>query len=306
MLLVVLSSCGGSSRSSFVTAGGSPTGTSPTSATSVPQFAHLVVLVEENESFSEVVGNSSMPYFNHLIASFGLATQYFANAHPSLPNYFVLTAGDTISLDNNFAGPVTQGNVVRALKNAGKTWKSYAESLPSIGYLGGDLGAYVKHHNPFAYFSDVLNDPAEAGNIVPFSEFAADLSSGALPDYAFIVPDVNDDAHDCPSGLSNCSNAQKLSAADEWLQSNIDPLLQSSTIQNSLLIITFDEGDASDNAHGGGQIATLIVSPKSKAGYRSPTFYQHESVLRLSMEALGVHDLPGNSANAPGMGEFFK
>jgi len=34
--------------------------------------------------------------------------------------------------------PVSMDNVVRELVAAGKTWKAYAESLPSVGYLGGD------------------------------------------------------------------------------------------------------------------------------------------------------------------------
>jgi hypothetical protein len=82
--------------------------------------------------------------------------------------------------------------------------------------------------------------------------------------------------------------------------------VKTSAFQDSLLIITFDEGDVTDNAHGGGQVMTLIVSPKAKAGYKSTTLYQHESTLRLTMERLGVSDLPGAGASAPQMGEFFK
>jgi acid phosphatase len=201
---------------------------------------------------------------------------------------------------------VTQDNVVRALTAAGRTWKCYAEALPSAGYMGGDDGAYIGHHDPFVYFSDVQNSSSQAANIVPFTQLAADLSSNELPDYAFIVPNINNDAHNCPAGLTTCSDAQKLANADQWLVFNIKPLLTSSAFQNSLLVITFDEGDTSDDSHGGGQVATVIVSPLAKPGYRSTTFYQHESTLRLMMEGLGVSDLPGNAASAPDMSEFFK
>jgi phosphatidylinositol-3-phosphatase len=302
LTLAALTACGGGSSSQSSTTPGS----TPAPGSAVPQFAHVLVVVEENHSFNQVIGNSVMPYFNQLASNYGLATQYYADAHNSLLDYFMLTTGATIAQDDNYVGPVTQDNVARALKAAGKTWRCYAESLPSAGYTGGDTGAYVKHHNPFAYFSDVLNDPTQAANIVPFTQFATDVADGSLPDYSFIVPNVNDDAHNCPAGLSTCTDNQMLAAADQWLQANIDPLLKSASFQNSLLIVTFDEGDLSDDTHGGGQVATLIVSPQAKTGYQSPTLYQHESTLRLTMEALGVSDLPGAAATAPEMTDFFK
>ena len=85
--------------------------------------------------------------------------------------------------------------------------------------------------------------------------------------------------------MTTCSDQQKLVAADQWLSVKIAPLLASSAFQNSLLVITFDEGDGTDTAHGRGQVATVIISPLTKPGYRSTMFYQHESTLRLMMEA---------------------
>jgi acid phosphatase len=296
------SACGGG--------GSSPTMTTGSGGGTVPAVSHVFVVVEENHSYGDVIGSSSMPYLNGLATAYGLATQYYANAHPSLPNYFELTAGDATSitgvLGDSYPGPMTQDNVVRALTSAGKTWKSYAESLPAIGYLGGNSGAYDKAHNPFAYFSDVVNDSTQAGNLVPFSQLAADITSGSVPDYALIVPNLNDDAHDCPAGMSTCSDAQKLAAADQWLRSNIDPVIKSPVFQDSLMVIVFDEGDLTDLANFGGHVAAIIVSPKGKTGYQSTTSYQHQSVLRLSLKALGVTALPGDAATAPDMGEFFQ
>jgi hypothetical protein len=300
-LAVLESACGGGLSSS------SPVGTG---GGSVPAVSHMFVVVEENHSYGEVIGNTGMPYFNHLATTYGLATQFYANAHPSLPNYFELTAGDGTSITglagDFYTGPMTQDNVVRALTAAGKTWKSYAESLPAIAYLGGDSGAYLKKHNPFAYFSDVISDSTQAGNIVPFSQLATDIANGSVPNYAFIVPNVNDDAHDCPVGMSSCTDAQKLAAADQWLQTYIDPVIRNSVFQDSLMVIVFDEGDLTDITNFGGHVAAVIVSPKSKAGYQSTTTYQHQSVLRLSLKALGVTDLMGDAASAPDMGEFFQ
>jgi hypothetical protein len=298
------SACGGGLSSTTTT------NSTATSSAAFPSFSHVFIVVEENHSYGDVIGNTGMPYFNGLVASYGLATQFYGNAHPSLPNYFELTAGEGTSITgaagDSYPGPVTQDNVVRTLTTAGKTWKSYAESLPAIGYLGGDSGAYVKRHNPFAYFSDVINDPMQASNIVPFSQLVTDIANGSVPSFALVIPNINDDAHDCPAGMSSCTDAQKLAAADQWLLSSIDPVIKSSVFQNSLIVITFDEGDFADLSNGGGHVASLIVSPKSKTGYQSTTFYQHQSLLRLSLKALGVTHLFGDAASAPDMGEFFR
>jgi acid phosphatase len=252
--------------------------------------------VEENHSYSEVIGNSSMPYLNSLASNYGLATQYYANLHPSISDYFMLTTGQPLTLDDTFTGTVNSDNVVRDLTAKGKTWKSYAESLPSVGYTGGDVLPYMKHHNPFVYFTDVLQQPAQLNNVVPFTDFASDLSSGHLPNFSFIIPNVDDDAH-----------TGSLAQADSWLQANIAPLINSSQFQqNGLLIITFDEGDLSDLANGGGHVATVIVSGKSKKKFQSTTMYQHQSTLRTILQALGVTDFPGASSVAPAMNEFFQ
>jgi acid phosphatase len=260
-----------------------------------PQFGHVFLLVEENHSYSEVIGSSSMPYLNSLAAQYGLATQYFANAHPSIGNYFMLTTGQLVTNDDAFTGMVTIDNVVRELAAAGKTWKSYAESLPSVGYSGGDVYPYAKHHNPFSYLSDVLSSSSEAQNLVPFSQFNSDLANDQLPTFSFIVPNLLDDAHD-----------GTLQTADSWLQQNLAPLIASTTFQkDGLLIIVFDESDATDVTNGGGHVAALIISPKAKKGYQSTTLFQHQSVLRLILRGLGVTSYPGAAASAPDMGEFF-
>ncbi|MGA8539075.1 MAG: alkaline phosphatase family protein [Terriglobales bacterium] len=260
-----------------------------------PAFKHVVLVVEENHSYTEVIGSSSMPYFNSLASKYGLASQYFANGHPSIPNYFMLTTGLSETFDDNFSGTISDDNIVRELVKAGKTWKSYAESLPSPGYLGSDSGLYLRHHNPFSYFSDVQNDGSQAANIVPFTQFATDLADNALPQYSFIVPNRMDDAHD-----------GTLAQADAWLQANIAPLISNPAFQNNgLLIITFDEGDQADLNHGGGQVATLVISSQAKNGFQSQTFYQHQSTLRLILASSGVGTFPGLAATAPDMTEFF-
>src|SRR6266571_4980236 len=235
--------------------------------TPAPPAGHLVIVVEENSDYSDVIGNTTMPYLN------GLAQQY------------ALATDDGSSTIENV------DNIVRELVAAGKTWKSYAEDLPSVGYTGGDVGNYARKHNVFALLSDVVNDPAQQSRLVPFTQFATDLANGTLPDFSNVVPNLCNDAHDC-----------SLATADAWLRANIAPLIESATFQkDGLLVIVFDEA-GSDDTHGGGRVACVLVGPKVKRGYQSSTVYQHESLLRLAAEALGLKTLPGAAASAPEMG----
>ncbi|HZO81164.1 MAG TPA: alkaline phosphatase family protein [Candidatus Binataceae bacterium] len=264
-----------------------------------PAFGHVFIVVEENHSYSEVVGNSSMPFLNMLINNYGLATHYYANAHPSLPNYLWLTTGSNDGITADVCpATVTQDNIVRHLNAAGISWKVYAENLPYAGFLGcAAAGGYVAKHNPFVYFRNVKRNIANQRRIVPFTRFARDRTNHTLARYSFIIPNLCNDGHDC-----------SLSTADAWLNTNISPLLNMKMFQpgnGAVLIIMFDESVSSDTASGGGHVVWVIVGPKIKQGYISTTFYQHQNTLRLMLEGLGVMSYPQGAATAWDMREFF-
>jgi acid phosphatase len=183
---------------------------------------------------------------------------------------------------------------------SGVSFKVYAEGIPQ-GYLGGNTGLYLIRHNPFAMLSDVADSPQVANECIwPFTQFAADLASGSLPEFSFIVPDVDDDAH-------NGTPQQ----ADAWLQTNVVVLLSNSTpfasAGDGILIVDFDEAATTDITYGGGHVASVLWGPDVKSGYTqtSTTIYQHESMLRTVMEALRLSNPPGAAASAPSMSEFF-
>lgn len=301
-LLCIAAGCGSGGVSNSGTGGGG--GETPTAD-------HVFLVVLENHSFSQVIGSPSMPYLNALASQNSLATNYFANVHPSIGNYFMLTTGQIITTDDAFNGVVPDDNLARALAGAGKTWKAYMQSILSQGYIGGDVLPYVKRHDPFAFFTDVAgadghHATAEAANIVPFTQLAADMAASALPNFGFIAPDFDHDAHQCPDGSSSCPDSERLATADMWLQTNIDPLIRSPAFANGVLIVLFDEGDLSDAANGGGQVAVVLAGSHVKTGFRSTTFYQHENVLRLVLDLLRVNDRPGAAATAASMNEFFQ
>ncbi|MGA2963403.1 MAG: alkaline phosphatase family protein [Candidatus Korobacteraceae bacterium] len=289
----------------------------------VPASNHVVWVMEENESASSVIGSgSAWHYLNSLATQYGLAVNYYANFHPSINNYFMISTGVNMdSIDNDLDSyngplPASVDNIVRHMMTAGKTWKSYAQSLPSVGYTGGDVagsgscntctGTYYIRHNPFAYFSDVVNSTNEKANLVPFTQFAIDLAANNLPNLTYIVPDGLHDAHDG-------TPAQ----ADAFLQTNLAPLLASPAFQpggDGLLIIAFDEAADSDTGCGngkvncgGGRIAVVLVGPNVKPGYQSTVLYQQQNLGRTIFEALGL-SLPASPSLIPtaaDMSDFF-
>jgi phosphatidylinositol-3-phosphatase len=272
----------------------------------VPRSNHVVIVVEENHSLSQVIGNPAMPYFNFLARSYAQASQMYANTHPSIGNYFELTTGQIITNNDATNATVSADNIVRHLLTLGKTWKGYAENLPAVGYVGGDVFPYARHHFPVSYFSDVVNSRVQRLNLVPFSHFPSDLANNHLPDFSLVIPNIQDDAHNCPAGLVTCTDAQELAAADHWLKQHIAPLIANPAFKtDGILIILFDEGNFSDTAHGGGHIATIVIGPKVRRGFKSKVFYQHQNVLRTILVALGARTFPGAASSAVSMADVF-
>ncbi|HVP65104.1 MAG TPA: alkaline phosphatase family protein [candidate division Zixibacteria bacterium] len=269
---------------------------------------HVVLVVLENTNYADVTGNGTVaPYLNSLAVKGSLIKNYYANVHPSIGNYFELTTGAMASTDDAFTGTVAPPTIVDALSSANKSWRYYGESLPAAAYLGGDQFPYLRHHNPFSYFSSVQGSAAQAANIVPYTQFATDLASGNLPAFAMVVPNAIDDVHSCPDQTTtSCTFAQRLGTADTWMRNNIDPLLSNPQFQQSgVLAVTFDES-RDDNINGGGQVFTVLVGAGVKQNYVGTGTYQHQSMLRTVLQLLGANSFPGDAANAPAMTEIFQ
>jgi phosphatidylinositol-3-phosphatase len=266
-------------------------------APGVPHLAHVFVIVMENHPASDIVGSSSAPYINGLISRSAYAANYSALTHPSLPNYIALTSGDFQGI-NDDRNPPSAGYAVNAvnladrLEAAGLTWKAYAQSLPSAGYAQNS-GLFVTKHEPFVYYKDILeNGPRRVAHVVPYWQLATDLRSAATtPSFAFITPNMYDDMHDGP-----------ISAGDRWLSRAVPAILGSRAFTNtpSLLVVTWDEGSASDN-----HVATIFAGNSVRAGARSVQAYDHYSLLHTIEAALQVQPITANDARAPAMSDLF-
>ena len=277
----------------------------PTPTSGLPAIGHVALIVFENQEEDKILNNPSMPYLSSLATQNAYASQYYADVHPSLGNYFMLTTGQLISNDLDFAGVVDVDNLVREIIKAGKTWKAYEESIPSTGYLGDGPLPYVKTHNPAAYLSDVRNDPTQAANMVSLDQLQTDLSAGNLPNFMFVEPNQVNTMHDCPAAARACDNDYKLGVGDAWAQQYIGMLLNDPAFQqDGLLILTWDESWDTDSQDGGGHVLTILIGPKVKKQYVSTSFYQHESTLST---ICGVMQIPcmGSALSAPTMSEFF-
>jgi hypothetical protein len=278
----------------------------------VPRSRHVYIVAEENRSYEHIVGSSSMPYLNSLVAKGGLATQFYANQHGSLENYLILTSGQKLTDDNSTLAVFNVDNIERHLLLNGMTFKSYAQTLPYAGYTGLYYNAYMKRHAPLPYYTDMA-DSSLILHHVSTSVMAKDIANGTLPNFAFITPDADHDMHNCGSNLGLC-----LWTADQWLKYNIGPLLATAPFQpggDGILIIWSDEADLSTDDRCsatiltgcGGHIVVAMYGPQVKAGYKSVTTYHHPSVLRTMLESLGTTtNFPAAANTAPDMREFFK
>lgn len=291
----------------------------PLAAQSVPHSSHVVLVIEENRSYNTITnpngGTNYMPWLVGKGNTYGHATNYISNTTGSLMDYLWLSSGSCHSSANctlppgthNFGctgdgcftstgavWPITDNNIFQQLDALGISWKVYAESLPSPGDMTLASGEYVARHNPARWYNTIISGgTAEQDKMVPFSQFSTDLANNALPAYSIIVPNLLDDAHD---GTPQ--------AADNWLSTNVAPLLNQSyfgTGGDGMLIITFDNGD-SDAA---GQVYTAVIGPKVIPGSAPGTRYQHQSTLATICAALGVSTCPGAGGTASPMSAFF-
>jgi hypothetical protein len=241
---------------------------------------HVVIVIEENKAYSQIIGSRFAPYVNALAKMGALFTRSYAVTHPSQPNYLALFSGSTHGVTSNRCPVSVSGiNLASVLASKGLTFRIYSESMPSIGFTGCVAGDYVRKHNPVVNWqgTNVSSDMN-----VPFSKFRSDYSS--LPTVSIVVPNQLNDMHDGESSNS-------IARGDNWLRENIAPYVKWAEANNSLLILTWDEDDDS----GDNQIVTIFVGPMVRIGTYD-TRIDHYSVLRTLVDLYRLEP-PGMAAN---------
>jgi hypothetical protein len=290
----------------FLTAFATPgaAATNPCGGVSSPPatYTHVVVIMEENLSYKNVIGSTKAPYLNMLASDCALATNFHNETHGSQPNYMAATSG--------FATGISVHSTNRTIFEQASSWNELEESM------GGNCGVTAKHykrgHDPAFWYSPLLTACRQFD--VPMA--ASDAGATKLPTaaYTFITPNTCHDHH----FETGCSGTSKTSVQtmDAWLSGTIQAIQATADYQagQTLVFVTFDEGQAGTagenctdpaNTDPSCHVATVAVA----AGVRpvaDPTFYTHYSMLRACEEALGITTFLGNAATAtdmrPGMG----
>jgi acid phosphatase len=268
----------------------------------LPIYDHIVIVVEENRDFGQIIGNTeNFPkYINQTLRKEGASfTQMFGEEHDSQGNYFWLFSGDNQKVGYEDKVPKMKfdtPNLGASLIAKKKSFKGFCEGLPEVGSEMCENGNYVRKHAPWVSFSNV---PRECG--VPFSQFPQDAKGFAmLPTVSFVIPDLDHDMHN-----------GTITQGDDWLRTNLDKYYQWAKNNNSLLIVTWDENvnppKKAKNHYLGptnpfttatgaagriqrNQIATIFAGARIKPGdYPEDKGITHVNILR-TLEAM--HGLP--------------
>jgi phosphatidylinositol-3-phosphatase len=248
-------------------------------APQVPAFDRVVVVVLENKSQSQVLGNPHAPAFNAFARKGAILSGYRGVTHPSLPNYLALVSGSTHGITSDCTRCTVAGrSLADTLEARHLTWKTYAEGLPRPGWTGPSRGRYAKRHVPFLYFRRVLSSPARLRRIVPLTQLARDSAAGKLPNFALVVPDFCHDMHDC-----------SVATGDAWLKRFLPPLLK---LPGTAVFVVFDESDSAD-----ARVPALALGPLVRPHSRATGPLGHYALLRTIEDGLGL-PLLGRSARA--------
>jgi phospholipase C len=255
----------------YLGACGSSTAPEPTPGSGgVPHLEHLIVVVMENRSYDTV---RQLPYTSALIADGSSFSESYGVTHPSQPNYLALWSGGLQGVHNDNCpapgSPFDAENLGHACEAAGLSWRAYSEDLPSAGSATCSAAGsnYARKHAPWTNFANL-----DHGNERPYSDLAADLADGSLPDLAFVVPNQCNDQHSC-----------SVSVGDDWLSQNV-PAMLDGVGPRGVVIVTYDE----DDGYSGNHILTCIAGDPVRPGYVSSTRIDHYTLLRTLCEALGL------------------
>ncbi|WFU78283.1 alkaline phosphatase family protein [Bradyrhizobium sp. CIAT3101] len=242
----------------------------PTSG--VPQYSHIVVVVEENKDDDEITGNTTeAPYINSLMAGGALLTSFFAETHPSQSNYYALYAGSTFGFSDDDPHSLPDPTLYTVLQGAGLTFR---------GYVDQTAGGSDPNHDPWISFPEARTVQTSFSTTFPALFPNGNYSS--LPTVSFVIPSIGNDMHD-----------GTIQQGDTWLQQNLDAYAQWALANNSLLIVTWDEND---NDKAPNQIPTLLYGANVVPGNYDTT-YNHYNLLSTILASYGLTG-PNQAATA--------
>src|ERR1035437_3663783 len=195
---------------------------------------HVVIVIEENHAYTQIVGFTAAPYINSLLqdSASALFSQSYGLTHPSQPNYIMFFSGSNQGIiDDNLpaVNPFNTPNLGASLIAAGFTFTGYSEDLPSVGFNGATSVNYARKHNPWVNWQGSPNYPIPLPSNQPLTAFPSDYTT--LPSVSVVIPNQNNDMH-------NGSDPATITTGDTWLQTHLDGYIQWAKTHNSLFIFT--------------------------------------------------------------------
>jgi phosphatidylinositol-3-phosphatase len=255
---------------------------SPQGSSDIPRYDHVIVVIEENHAYKELIGSANAPYINELAKGGVIFTDSHGIGHPSQPNYLALFSGSTQGVtDDNCLDKVTPyktPNLGAALLSKGLTFKGYAQTMPSPGFLGCAFQKstltlaylYARKHAPWVNWLGTGPNTIPASLSLPMTDFPKDFKK--LPTLAFAIPNMDYDMHN----IGAPGDAAAIQRGDQWLKEYLSRYAAWAKKHNSLLIVTFDEDDY--DPQNGNRIPTIFYGAKLKHGEYSSTI-NHYNVL---------------------------
>ncbi len=255
----------------------------------IPHFSHVFLIMMENHSYSDIMNNPHAAYTNTLAHEYGLASNYYSVAHPSLPNYLAITGGQTFGVTTDCTNCFIHGpSIFQQIEQKKETWKAYMEDMTENCELS-DTNNYVIRHNPAAYYLPIRQSCNE--NDVPYSMLHTDLQKNTVPTFVWITPN---NQHNMHSGT--------IQQGDDWLKNEVPMILKSSAFKdNGVLFIVWDEND---NEFENNHVPLLVISPLGKEHFVSKQQYSHYSLLKTIELGLNLPQL-SNAGHAQSLGYFF-
>jgi hypothetical protein len=268
----------------------------PTRSAPGTDYSKVMVIVEENKSYDEVMTSGHAAYVERLAARYASAQAMDAGYPiecPSLAAYLLMTSGDRAGICDDGdpeQHPRPGPNIFSQMADSDRQWRGYAESMPRP-CSRHDHGRYLVRHAPAPYYRSEADRCPQWD--VPLGTLAAgalhdDIAAGNLPSYSMVTPNACNDMH----GAAGCG--EQVSTGDAWLARWLPVVLAGPDYRagHLVVIVTFDEGSSSDN-----RIPTVVVAPTAnQVVVRQPL--THCSMLRLAEEILHV-PLLGCAANVP-------
>jgi phosphatidylinositol-3-phosphatase len=278
VMLTTLAACGGSSVTSMTPNTGASISMTTSPNTYTTKYVQLVIF--ENESYNDIIGNPSAPYITGLAKTWANMTDSHAITHPSQPNYLALFSGSTQGVtSDNCPVSFKVASLGSELLDAGISFTGFAETMPRDGFEGCQAHPdhlpsgwlYMRKHVPWTDFTKV----PRKNSIVYRKPLSQPPSQ-----FVWITPNMCNDMHDCPIGTG-----------DKWASKNLPNLITWDENNGGVLILTFDENDGTE----GNQIPTILAGNVNPGQYGQDI--NHYNVLRTIENIFGVKPL-GNAASA--------